>query len=105
MNLTLRALAALLGYPSDALKANIGEVRAAILRDAVLSIADQDYAMYIIGSMAEIRGFDLAYVIGESFIAEDDLKLRGWGHSDFIVDPDSVRSAVRQLIERLDRKG
>ena len=40
MNLTLRALAALLGYPSDALKANIGEVRAAILRDAVLSNAD-----------------------------------------------------------------
>lgn len=40
MNLTLRALAALLGYPSDELKTQIGEVRNALVRDAVLSIAD-----------------------------------------------------------------
>jgi nitrate reductase delta subunit len=40
MKLTLRALAALLGYPSAALQANIGEVRSAIIRDGLLSVAD-----------------------------------------------------------------
>ena len=40
MKLTLRALAALLGYPSSELKANIAEVRSAIVREGVLSVAD-----------------------------------------------------------------
>ena len=40
MKLTLRSLAALLGYPSAELQANIGEVRDAIGRDALLSTDD-----------------------------------------------------------------
>ena len=40
MKLTLRALAALLGYPSSELKDNIAEVRSGILLDGLLSIAD-----------------------------------------------------------------
>ena len=40
MKLTLRALAALLGYPSADLKANIGDVRGAIVDDGMLSVAD-----------------------------------------------------------------
>ena len=40
MRLTLRALAVLLGYPSAELKANISEVRAAIVQDGLLSVAD-----------------------------------------------------------------
>jgi len=39
MKRTLRALAALLGYPSAELKANIGEVRGSIIRDGLLSVA------------------------------------------------------------------
>jgi nitrate reductase molybdenum cofactor assembly chaperone NarJ/NarW len=40
MKLTLRALAALLGYPSSDLQSNIGEVRKAIIREGLLSVAD-----------------------------------------------------------------
>ena len=39
MKLTLRSLAALLGYPSAELKDNISEVRSAIIREGVLSVA------------------------------------------------------------------
>ena len=40
MRLTLRALSALLGYPSAELQASIHEVRSAIIRDGLLSVAD-----------------------------------------------------------------
>jgi nitrate reductase molybdenum cofactor assembly chaperone NarJ/NarW len=39
MKMTLRSLAALLGYPSAELKENIGEIRSAIIREGVLSVA------------------------------------------------------------------
>ena len=39
MKMTLKSLAALLGYPSAELKDNIGEVRSAIIREGVLSVA------------------------------------------------------------------
>ncbi len=74
-------------------------------KSAVLNMADQDYVMYIVGSMAQIRGFELGYVFGESFQADEDLTRRA-GHTDFVIDPRALRSATRQLIDRLgDRWG
>ena len=42
MKLTLRALSALLGYPSAGLQAHIGEVRSALRREAALPAAALD---------------------------------------------------------------
>ena len=41
MKLTLRALAALLGYPSDELKFHLTELRAALEAEEALSLSDR----------------------------------------------------------------
>jgi capsular polysaccharide biosynthesis protein len=63
----------------------------------VVALADQDYVMYVLGSMAEIRDFNVSYVFGESFQADSDLP-RKLGHADFIVDPIRVKALVEELI-------
>ncbi len=70
---------------------------------AVLNMADQDYVMYIVGSMAQIRGFDVGYVFGDSFQADSDLKARA-GHTDFIIDPQALRVAARRLIDHMQSR-
>ena len=63
----------------------------------VVCLADQDYVMYIVGSMAHIRGFDVSYVFGESFMANSDRSRRA-GHANFIVDPLRVSATVAEII-------
>lgn len=63
----------------------------------VVCLADQDYVMYIVGSMAHIRGFDVSYVFGESFMADSDRSRRS-GHANFIVDPMRVSATVSEII-------
>lgn len=70
-------------------------------QSAVLNMADQDYVMYVVGSIAQIRGFDLGYVFGESFQSEQDLARRV-GHTDFVIDPEALRTAAKQLIGHLE---
>lgn len=65
----------------------------------VVALADQDYVMYVLGSIAKIRDFDCSFVFGESFQADRDLTRRA-GHADFIVDPWRVKACVEELIER-----
>lgn len=65
----------------------------------VVCLADQDYVMYVLGSIAKHRGFNCSFVFGESFQADSDLTRRA-GHADFIVDPERVKTCVEDLIER-----
>lgn len=65
----------------------------------VVVLADEDYVMYIIGSMAEIRGIDVSFVFGESFLASRDLQRKA-GHADFIVDPDRAAACVAAILAR-----
>ncbi|GEM_PF-2133365 len=65
----------------------------------VVCLADQDYVMYVLGSIAHHRGFDISFVFGESFQADRDLTRRA-GHADFVVDPLRVKACVEDLIER-----
>ncbi|CAL1691823.1 hypothetical protein MMB232_01978 [Brevundimonas subvibrioides] len=65
----------------------------------VVCLADQDYVMPIVGSMAFIRGFGISYVFGESFMADSDRSRRS-GHANFVVDPARVSAVVAEIIER-----
>ena len=80
MTLTLRALAALLGYPSAELKANIGEVRAAIIRDGALG--SRDYALLepLLGRFAEDDLLDLQAAYSELFDRSRSLSLHLFEH-------------------------
>lgn len=56
---------------------------------------DEDYVMPILGSLAQVRGFDVGYVFGESFRSNRDVSRRlPYGHADFVVDVERVRNAV-----------
>ncbi|CAL1693003.1 hypothetical protein MMB232_03186 [Brevundimonas subvibrioides] len=68
----------------------------------VVCLADQDYVMYIVASMAHIRGFDVSYVFGESFMAESD-RARRAGHSNFVVDPERVSAAIAEILDQRAR--
>ena len=70
----------------------------------IVCLADQDYVMYIVGSMANIRDFDVSYVFGESFMADSDRSRRA-GHSNFIVDPERVSAAVGEILEGRRTRG
>lgn len=63
----------------------------------VVCLADQDYVMPVVGSMAAVRGFGVSYVFGESFMADSD-RSRPQGHANFIVDPARVSAVVAQII-------
>jgi hypothetical protein len=64
-----------------------------------VSIADEDYVMPVIGSAATVRGFDIAYIFGESLRADADVTRRlSVGHSDYVVDPIAVADLVERLI-------
>ena len=65
----------------------------------VVCLADQDYVMPIIGSMAFIRDFSVSYVFGESFMADSDRSRRA-GHANFIVDPARVSAVVAEIVAR-----
>jgi len=64
-----------------------------------ITICDEDYVMPILGSLAEVRGFDIGYVFGESFRADKDVNRRLlWGHADFAIDVERLRKAVQTAL-------
>lgn len=80
MKLTLRALAALLGYPTAELKANIREVRDAIIRDGVLSIGDYSRLDPLLTRFAGSELLDLQAAYSELFDRSRSLSLHLFEH-------------------------
>ena len=80
MKLTLRALAVLLGYPSDELKANIGDVRGAIIHDGVLSVGDYSRLETLLRRFDEEDLLDLQAVYSELFDRSRSLSLHLFEH-------------------------
>ena len=80
MKLTLRALAALLGYPSAELQANIGEVRDALWADPALSRQDRKRLTPLIDSLAEGDLLDLQATYSELFDRSRSLSLHLFEH-------------------------
>lgn len=64
-----------------------------------MAIGDEDYIMPILGSAASGRGFDVAYVFGESLRADADVARRlPAGHSDFVIAPQKVAELVDRVM-------
>lgn len=64
-----------------------------------VSVGDEDYIMPVLGSAASVRGFDVAYVFGESLRADSDVRRRlPTGHADYMVDPATVAKMIEQLL-------
>ena len=80
MKLTLRAFAALLGYPSAELKANIGEIRDAIIRDGLLSVADYSRIEPLLRQVREQDLLDLQAAYSELFDRSRSLSLHLFEH-------------------------
>ena len=80
MKLTLKALAALLGYPSAELKANIGDVRAAIIHDGVLSVADYSRLDPLLRQFKSSELLDLQSAYSELFDRSRSLSLHLFEH-------------------------
>ena len=80
MKLTLRALAALLGYPSAELQANIGEVRSAIIRDGLLSVADFSRLQPLLSQFENEELLDLQAAYSELFDRSRSLSLHLFEH-------------------------
>jgi hypothetical protein len=72
---------------------------------AVVSISDGDYAMPIIGTLAQYTGFDVSHYFGISMRAEGDMARRpGRLHCDYVVDPMKVKDTVQATSDHLDRE-
>jgi nitrate reductase molybdenum cofactor assembly chaperone NarJ/NarW len=80
MKLTLRALAALLGYPSAELQANIREVRSAIVRDGLLSVADFSRLEPLLDQFGIEELLDLQAAYSELFDRSRSLSLHLFEH-------------------------
>ena len=80
MKLTLRALAALLGYPTTELKANIDEVRAAIIREGALGSRDHAQLEPLLRRFAEDDLLDLQAAYSELFDRSRSLSLHLFEH-------------------------
>ena len=80
MKLTLRALAALLGYPSADLQANIGDVRDAIIRDGALSGADYSRLEPLLRQFGTQDLLDLQASYSELFDRSRSLSLHLFEH-------------------------
>lgn len=69
---------------------------------AVVSVSDGDYAMPILGSLAEYTGFDVSYYFGVSMRAEGDMSRRpGRLHCDYLVDPAKIVNLVEFTLDGL----
>ena len=80
MMLTLRALAALLGYPSAELQSGIAEVRDAIVREAVLSAADRSRLEPLLRQFETRDLLDLQAAYSELFDRSRSLSLHLFEH-------------------------
>lgn len=80
MKRSLRALAALLGYPSAELQANIAEVRSAMRREGALSAAEQSRLDPLLRRFEEGDLLDLQSVYSELFDRSRSLSLHLFEH-------------------------
>ena len=80
MRLTLRALSALLGYPSAELQASIHEVRSAIIRDGLLSVADFSRLEPLLRQYESEELLDLQAAYSELFDRSRSLSLHLFEH-------------------------
>jgi nitrate reductase delta subunit len=80
MKRTLRALAALLSYPSDELKANIADVAAAIQGEPALAALDRQRLEPLLRSFAEGDLLDLQATYSELFDRSRSLSLHLFEH-------------------------
>ena len=80
MKMTLRALAALLGYPSAELKANIAEIRTAIGSEGVLGTADRSRLEPLLERFEADDVLDLQSTYSELFDRSRSLSLHLFEH-------------------------
>jgi nitrate reductase delta subunit len=80
MRLTLRALSALLGYPSAELQASIHEVRSAIIRHGLLSVADFSRLEPLLRQYESEELLDLQAAYSELFDRSRSLSLHLFEH-------------------------
>jgi nitrate reductase delta subunit len=80
MKMTLRSLAALLGYPSAELKENIGEIRAAITQDGLLRAADLSHLEPLLRNFETQELLDLQAAYSELFDRSRSLSLHLFEH-------------------------
>lgn len=65
-----------------------------------ISIGDEDYIMPVLASAAKFCDFDVAYVFGDSMRSDFDVARRKpYGHSDFAVNPQTVKQVVEAVVE------
>jgi nitrate reductase delta subunit len=80
MILTLRALAALLGYPTAELQAHAGEVRESIAREQLFSHADRQRLETLLGRLETADLLDLQATYSELFDRSRSLSLHLFEH-------------------------
>lgn len=80
MKLTLRTLAALLGYPSDELKAHAGELRQAVEAEQALSAAERRRLDPLLQALDEKELLDLQAAYSELFDRSRSLSLHLFEH-------------------------
>lgn len=80
MKLTLRTLAALLGYPSDELKAHAGELRQAVEAEQALSAAERRRLDPLLQALEERELLDLQAAYSELFDRSRSLSLHLFEH-------------------------
>ena len=80
MKMTLRTLSALLGYPSDELKAHVGELRMAIDEEKALSAAERDRLEPLLRALATDDLLDLQSAYSELFDRSRSLSLHLFEH-------------------------
>lgn len=80
MKLTLRALAALLGYPSEELKTHAGELRAALDQERSLPAADRDRLSPLLTALERDDLLDLQAAYCELFDRSRSLSLHLFEH-------------------------
>ncbi|WP_294122313.1 nitrate reductase molybdenum cofactor assembly chaperone [Sphingomonas sp.] len=80
MKLTLRTLAALLGYPSQELKEHAGELRIAIGKENTLSAAGRDQLEPLLGALETEELLDLQAAYSELFDRSRSLSLHLFEH-------------------------
>ena len=80
MKMTLRSLAALLGYPSAELKENIGEIRSVIIQDGLLGGADLSHLEPLLHNFETQELLDLQAAYSELFDRSRSLSLHLFEH-------------------------
>lgn len=80
MKMTLRALAALLGYPSESLQAHAGEMRSVLAGEAILSHSERDRLDRLLHTLETKELLDLQAAYSELFDRSRSLSLHLFEH-------------------------